>query len=264
MRGGLGCADSGLPAWGTEATKDPGMMDLNRTDTGVCVQTPSGPLVIRSILGIGRNYAEHAREQAADVPDRPMVFTKSLGALSLHRDDIVIPPIARDPDTGGHQTDFEAELGVILARSIRDASEAEAAEAVLGYCCANDVSARWWQKKGSGGQFWRGKSFDTFCPIGPCVVPASEIADPQNLGVRCRVNGELMQDGTTADMIFPVFSLLSDLSRGITLEPGTLILTGTPSGVGMARTPPVWLGEGDTVQVEIVSVGTLTNTVRFG
>lgn len=239
-------------------------MDLSRTTDGIAVQTPSGALLIRSILGIGRNYAEHAREQAADVPDRPMVFVKSLGALSLDGEDIVVPPIARDPETGGHQTDFEAELGVILGKPIRDASQAEAADAVLGYCCANDVSARWWQKKGSGGQFWRGKSFDTFCPIGPAVIPAAEIGDPQNLSVRCRVNGETMQDGNTQDMIFPVFSLLADLSRGITLDAGTLILTGTPSGVGMARTPPVWLQDGDTVEVEVGSIGMMSNTVRFG
>lgn len=240
------------------------MMDLTRTDRGIAVQTPSGPLQIGSILGIGRNYAEHAREQAAEVPDRPMVFTKALGALCLHGDDIVIPPVAQDPDSGGAQTDFEAELGVILGRAIKDASEGQAADAVLGYCCANDVSARWWQKKGSGGQFWRGKSFDTFCPIGPGVVPASEIPDPQALAVRCRVNGETMQDGTTADMIFPIARLLADLSRGITLDAGTLILTGTPSGVGMARTPPVWLNDGDTVEVEVGSVGILRNTVRHG
>lgn len=239
-------------------------MDLTRTDQGIAIQTPTGPLPIRSILGIGRNYAEHAREQAADIPDRPMVFVKSLGALCLDGDDIVVPPIARDPETGGHQTDFEAELGVILGEPIRDASRERAADAVLGYCCANDVSARWWQKKGCGGQFWRGKSFDTFCPIGPAVVPAAEIADPQGLPVRCRVNGETMQDGNTRDMIFPVFELLADLSRGITLDAGTLILTGTPSGVGMARTPPVWLMDGDTVEVEVGSVGTITNTVRFG
>jgi len=244
------------------------MMDLTRSSdgasAGIAVQTPFGPLVIRSIIGIGRNYAEHAREQAADVPDRPMVFTKSLGALALHGEDIVIPRIARDPDTGGNQTDFEAELGVILAKPIRDASEAEAGDAVLGYCAANDVSARWWQKKGSNGQFWRGKSFDTFCPIGPGVVPAGEVDDPQRVSVRCRVNGEPMQDGTTADMIFPIPTLLAGLSQGITLDAGTLILTGTPSGVGMARTPPVWLCDGDTVEVEVGSVGTLKNTVRFG
>ena len=237
---------------------------LVRTKSGIQVQTPDAAIPIRTILGIGRNYAEHAREQAAAVPDRPMVFTKNPGSLSLDGEDIVVPPVARDPACGGNQTDFEAELGVVLARTVRDIPESEALSAVLGYCCANDVSARWWQKQGSGGQFWRGKSFDTFCPLGPVVVPAAAVPDPQALRVLCRVNGQVMQDGTTADMIFPVADLIADLSRGMTLEAGTVILTGTPSGVGMARTPPVWLQDGDTVEVEIDRIGTLTNRVRFG
>ncbi len=235
-----------------------------RHHDAIAVQTPSGPLPVRTILGIGRNYAEHAREQGAALPERPMVFTKNPASLCLSGEEIVVPPIARDPDHGGNQTDFEAELGVILARTVRDIPESEALGAVLGYCCANDVSARWWQKQGSGGQFWRGKSFDTFCPVGPWVTPAAAISDPQALSVRCRVNGEVMQDGATADMIFPVARLIADLSRGMTLEAGTLILTGTPSGVGMARTPPVWLQDGDTVEVEIDAIGTLTSRVRFG
>jgi len=241
-------------------------LPIIRVDGGIAVQIPSppGPLPLRTILGIGRNYAEHAREQGAALPDRPMVFTKNPGSLCLSGDDIVVPPVARDPGCGGNQTDFEAELGVILGRAVRDVSEGEALSAVLGYCCANDVSARWWQKQGSGGQFWRGKSFDTFCPLGPWVVPGAEVKDPQNLRLRCRVNGQIMQDGSTADMIFPVAKLIADLSRGMTLEAGTVILTGTPSGVGMARTPPVWLQDGDTVEVEIEGLGTLTNRVRFG
>lgn len=242
----------------------PNPLPFLRHQGGVAVQTASGPLPIRTILGIGRNYAEHAREQAAAVPDRPMVFTKNAASLCLSGEDIVVPPVARDPSCGGNQTDFEAELGVILARPVRDIPESEALGAVLGYCCANDVSARWWQKQGAGGQFWRGKSFDTFCPLGPVVVPAGAVPDPQALRVVCRVNGQVMQDGTTADMIFPVARLIADLSRGMTLEAGTLILTGTPSGVGMARTPPVWLQDGDTVEVEIDGIGTLTNRVRFG
>jgi len=135
---------------------------------------------------------------------------------------------------------------------------------VLGYCCANDVSARWWQKQGSGGQFNRGKGFDTFCPIGPELVPAAEAGDVGNLPIACRVNGETMQNGTTADMIFSVARLISDLSVGTTLVPGTLILTGTPSGVGAGRTPPVFLQDGDTVEVEIGGLGVLRNGVREG
>ncbi|MCW5776218.1 MAG: fumarylacetoacetate hydrolase family protein [Phycisphaeraceae bacterium] len=239
-------------------------MDFVRLDRGVGVRRGGDVLPIRQVLGIGRNYAEHAHEQGADVPDRPMIFSKNLGSLCLDRDNVVIPSCCRDPATGGEQTDFEAELGVVLGKPARDAAESDALSLVLGYCCANDVSARWWQKTGSGGQFWRGKSFDTFCPVGPRLVPANEIADPQSLRVVCRVNGVVMQDDTTANMIFPVARLIAELSRGTTLLPGTLILTGTPSGVGMARTPPVWLRGGDSVEVEIESIGVLRNAVVEG
>ncbi|MBX3375762.1 MAG: fumarylacetoacetate hydrolase family protein [Phycisphaeraceae bacterium] len=240
-------------------------MNLIRSDIGVAVQTAAGALPIRYIIGIGRNYAEHAKEQAADVPTRPMVFTKSPASASLNGDDIVIPKICQDPTLGGDQVDFEAELCVIIGpKPCRDVSAVDALRFVLGYCCGNDVSARWWQKEGSGGQFCRGKSFDTFCPLGPTVIPAAEVPDPQNLRVQCRVNGATMQDGHTRDMIFPVAGLIADLSRGATLPPCTAIMTGTPSGVGMARKPPVWLKHGDVVEVEIERIGVLRNTVRAG
>lgn len=242
-------------------------MNLIRQDIGIAIETPRGLLPIRSIIGIGRNYAEHAKEQAADIPTRPMVFTKSIASASLSGDDIVIPKICQDPAFGGDQTDFEAELCVIIGPSpdgkpCRDVAKADAFKHVLGYCCGNDVSARWWQKEGSGGQFCRGKSFDTFCPLGPRVVPAKEVPDPQSLRVQCRVNGVSMQDGNTRDMIFPVATLIADLSRGATLVPGTAIMTGTPSGVGMARKPPVWLKQGDMVEVEIERIGKISNRVR--
>ena len=193
-----------------------------------------------------------------------MVFMKNINAVGLDGDEIVIPAIARDENFGGNQTDYEAELAVILGRDALDVSEEDALDYVLGYCCANDVSARWWQKKGSGGQFNRGKSFDTFCPMGPCVVPAAEVADPHNLRIVCRLNGEVMQDANTDQMMFPLPKLISMLSSGTTLAAGTVILTGTPSGVGMAREPQVWLGDGDVVEVEIEKIGVLTNRVRFG
>jgi 2-keto-4-pentenoate hydratase/2-oxohepta-3-ene-1,7-dioic acid hydratase in catechol pathway len=241
-------------------------MQLTRTDLGIAIQAPSGPLPIRHIIGIGRNYAEHAKEQAADVPTRPMVFTKNLASACLNGDDIVIPKVCQDPTTGGDQTDFEAELCVIVGgasgKPCKDVPRDRALDFVLGYTCVNDVSARWWQKEGSGGQFCRGKSFDTFCPIGPVVVPARDIPNPQKLRIQCRVNGQTMQDASTSQMIFPVATLIADLSRGTTLLPGTLILTGTPSGVGMARKPPVWLKHGDTVEVEIEKIGVLRNRVR--
>jgi len=241
-------------------------MDLAIQDGIAGVRSPAhgGFLPIRQILGIGRNYAEHAREQGAAVPDRPMVFAKNVASVCFDGDDIVIPPACRDPETGGEQVDFEAELAVIIGTAAKDVSEADALRHVLGYCCGNDVSARWWQKQGSGGQFTRGKSFDTFCPLGPRVVPAGEVPDVQSLAVRCRVNGETMQDGNTGQMLFSVAQLIAELSRGCTLVPGTVILTGTPSGVGMARTPPLWLKDGDEVTVEIEGLGTLTNRVRNG
>lgn len=239
-------------------------MQLLRTTFGVAVLLPSGePIHIRHIMGIGMNYAAHAREQGKGLPERPVLFTKNPAAAILHGDEVVVPRVCQERE----QVDFEGELGVILARPdmkpIRDISKSDAMFCVLGYCCANDVSARWWQKEGSGGQFCRGKSFDTFCPLGPAVTPAASVPNPHALRLQTRVNGVTMQDATTADMIFDIPTLVSELSRGTTLLPGTLILTGTPSGVGMARSPQVFLKHDDRVEVEIEGLGTLCNRVRF-
>lgn len=235
-------------------------MDFIRIDNGIAVARPGeSPLPIRHIIGIGRNYLEHAKEQSADVPERPMVFTKNPFAACRDGDAIRVPKVCQDRE----QVDFEGELCVVLGRAARDVPQTAALDFVLGYCCANDVSARWWQKEGSGGQFCRGKSFDTFCPIGPHLTPAADVPDPQSLHLVCRVNGQTMQDATTGDMIFSVARLVSDLSRGTTLLPGTAILTGTPGGVGMARKPPVWLKQGDSVEVEIERLGVLRNRVVF-
>jgi len=240
------------------------MHKLIKIDYGVGVEVNNTLLPIRQIIGIGRNYAEHAIEQGAPIPDHPLVFSKNINAAVMDGDDIIIPPIARDEQYGGNQTDYEAELAVILGSDVRDATEHNAMDSVLGYCCANDVSARWWQKKGSGGQFNRGKSFDTFCPLGPTVIPAAQIPDPHALRIVCRLNGTVMQDASTDQMMFSIPRLISMLSSGTTLAAGTVILTGTPSGVGMARDPQVWLNDGDEVEVEIESLGTLRNRVRFG
>ena len=237
------------------------MMDFVRESGRIGVVTGAGFLPISQIIGIGRNYADHAHEQGADVPERPMVFMKNVRSLCLNGEAIVVPPVAREPE---NRTDFEAELGVVIGRDAKDVAIEDALDHVLGYCCANDVSARWWQKEGSGGQFCLGKSFDTFCPVGAGVVPADEIADPQDLEVVCRVNGAEMQRASTSRMMFGVAELIARLSRGTTLGAGTLILTGTPSGVGMARDPKVWLHDGDVVEVEISGVGVLRNPVRFG
>lgn len=238
-------------------------MRLYRSPFGVAIDAPSGDVLIRHVIGVGQNYAAHAAEQGKAPPTRPMLFTKNPMAVSLAGEDIVIPKVCQDKE----QVDFEAELGVIIGampdgRFVRDVSEDNALACVLGYVAANDVSARWWQKDGSGGQFNRGKSFDTFCPIGPNVVPASEVKDPQNLRVMCTLNGQVMQDANTSDMIFSVATLIHEISRGTTLLPGTLILTGTPSGVGFTRTPPVFLKAGDEVKVSVGGVGEIVNRVK--
>ena len=233
-------------------------MKLTRVQNAVAVQTPEGALVIRQILAIGRNYAEHASEMGGAAPTRPVLFAKNIAALCLGGDEIVVPKICQDRP----QVDFEGELAVVIGRSARDVSKDDALKYVLGYAAANDVSARWWQKEGSGGQFVRGKSFDTFRPMGS-VTPAAEVGDPQTLKLVTRVNGEVMQNAGTDGMLFSVSTLVSELSRGMTLVAGTVILTGTPSGVGAARTPVVFLKDGDVVEVEISRVGKVENRVRY-
>lgn len=248
-------------------------MKINTTAEYIEISTPTRTLPIRQIFGIGRNYVAHAVEQGLEAPTRPMVFTKNVMSVVGNGDEIIIPPIARDEAHGGNQTDFEAELAVVIGehpdgKACRDIDRDEAMGFVAGFTCANDVSARWWQKKGSGGQFCRGKGFDTFCPLGPRLVTPAELAeaglDVDDLTVVCRVNGEVMQDGRTSQMMFSPAVLIEELSKGTTLAPGTVILTGTPSGVGMAREPQVWLRDGDEVEVEIEGIGILRNRVRFG
>lgn len=238
-------------------------MNLSRSTLGVSIALPTGEsLPIRHIIGIGRNYAEHAKEQGAATPDAPMIFTKNPASASLNADDIVIPKICQDRE----QVDYEGELAIVIGKKARDVTEAQARDPkagfILGYCVANDVSARWWQKQGSGGQFCRGKSFDTFCPLGPRVTPAAEVPNPSALRLTTKLNGETVQSASTGEMMFSPHYLVAELSRGTTLLPGTVILTGTPSGVGIARTPPRFLVAGDTVTIEIEGLGSITNTVR--
>lgn len=240
-------------------------MLFTRTPEGISIEHHGIDTPIRQIIGIGRNYVEHAKEQGVDVPTRPMLFTKNIASLCLAGEEIVIPKACQDRA----QVDFEGELGVVVGTQrgadmsgplVKDVSVERALSCVLAYCVANDVSARWWQREGSGGQFYRGKSFDTFCPVG-AIVPAASIKYPQALKLTTRVNGQVMQDGSTKDMIFSVATLISEISKGHTLVPGTLILTGTPSGVGFARNPPVFLKSGDVVEIEIEHVGRLANAV---
>ena len=211
-----------------------------------------------AIICVGRNYAAHAAEMKGDLPDHPTIFMKNPAALCGNGDAIVIPPICLEH---GPQVDYEGELAVILGADCRDVPRETALDHVAAYAVANDVTARWWQKQGSGGQWIRGKSFDTFCPMSE-PVEASAIRDPQQLTLCTTVNGECMQNGHTADMIFPVDVLISELSRGLTLLEGTVVLTGTPAGVGAARTPPRFLQDGDVVEVDIQGVGRLSNSVK--
>lgn len=216
------------------------------------------------ILAVGRNYAEHAAEMGGIPQEHPIIFMKNPAAVISSGEAIVIPRICGDlVATVGPQVDWEGELAVIIDRDARDVPRDRALSFVRGYAAANDVSARWWQKQGSGGQFCRGKSFDTFCPLS-AVAPAAAVGDPQSLMLRTRVNGVVMQEASTSSMLFPVDYLISELSRGMTLVAGTVLLTGTPSGVGAARKPPVFLKHGDVVEVEIERVGRVSNPVVEG
>jgi 2-keto-4-pentenoate hydratase/2-oxohepta-3-ene-1,7-dioic acid hydratase in catechol pathway len=205
------------------------------------------------IICVGLNYRDHAEEQGTELPSAPLLFAKWPNALIGPGEPIVIPGVS-------DQVDYEAELGVVIGERVRGISEANALEAVLGYLCLNDVSAR--DLQFSDGQWTRGKSPDTFCPVGPQLVPAAEVEDPQALGIRCFLNGDAMQDSTTANMIFTVAEIIAYASATMTLERGDLIATGTPAGVGVFRDPPVLLKEGDEVTVEIDGLGALTNPVR--
>ena len=214
------------------------------------------PLEPRALLCIGLNYRQHAAETNAPLPQWPVLFFKNLAAVQNPGDPIELPRWLASA-----KVDYECELAVIIGRRCKNVSRADALDYVLGYTCANDVSARDWQKEGGGSQWCRGKSFDTFCPLGPVLVTPDEIPNPNALHISTKVNGETLQDSSTSDMIFDVPALIEFLSGSTTLLPGTVILTGTPSGVGMARTPPRWLQPGDTVTVEIEKIGALTNPV---
>ncbi|HEY6017106.1 MAG TPA: fumarylacetoacetate hydrolase family protein [Gaiellaceae bacterium] len=203
------------------------------------------------IICIGHNYRAHAAETGAEPPDEPLMFAKFATTLIGPGDEIVLPPEAT-------HVDAEAELAVVIGAPGRRLSAGRAMDVVAGYIAANDVSARNLQY--GDGQWTRGKGFDTFCPIGPQLVPADEL-DPSNLGVVQRLNGEVMQEGRTSDLIFDVSTLVAHASSVFTLAPGDVILTGTPPGVGWARKPPVSLKAGDVVEVEVEGIGVLRNPV---
>lgn len=209
----------------------------------------------QKIVCIGLNYSDHAEEQGIDPPERPLLFAKWPNTLIGPGEPIRIPPITE-------RVDYEAELGVVIGSRASRVSVENALDAVAGYVCVNDVSAR--DLQFADGQWVRGKSLDTFCPVGPVLVPASEIADPQKLGIRAILNGEVMQDSTTQNMVFGVAEIVAFISQAITLEPGDLIATGTPAGVGVFRDPPVLLQPGDEITIEIDGIGALTNPVVAG
>lgn len=207
----------------------------------------------QKVIGIGLNYSDHAAETGARIPEKPIVFAKYPNTIAGPADTIRIPRITE-------QADYEVELAVVIGREAKNVPQATALEYVFGYMSANDVSSRDLQFS-EGGQWTRSKSIDTFCPIGPYLVSADEVGDPQELKLRCVLNGEVMQEGETSKMIFSVAQLVSFLSGGMTLLPGDIILTGTPPGVGAAREPQVFLKAGDEVSVEVEGLGELVNPV---
>jgi 2-keto-4-pentenoate hydratase/2-oxohepta-3-ene-1,7-dioic acid hydratase in catechol pathway len=227
------------------------------TDERAEVKKLLAPVSPTVFLCIGLNYRQHAAETNARIPQFPVLFMKSPAAVQ-HPD----APILLPTHLASAEVDYEGELAVVIGTRCKNVTRNDALRHVLGYTCANDVSARDWQKQFGGGQWCRGKTFDTFAPLGPCLVTRDEIPDPNHLRLRTLLNGAVMQDCNTSDMIFDVPTLIEFLSGSATLLPGTVILTGTPHGVGMARIPPVWLNAGDTVTIDIEHIGSLTNPVQ--
>lgn len=204
------------------------------------------------LVCVGLNYRDHAAESKVPVPEHPVLFSKFTTSVIASGDPIVLP-------VSSEKVDYEAELAVVVGRRAKRASRDEAARAILGYTIVNDVSARDFQF--GDGQWQRGKSCDTFAPMGPWIATSDEVADPQRLGIRLRVNGQTLQSSNTDQMVFGAVDLVAYISETITLEPGDVIATGTPSGVGFARQPPIFLKSGDVVEVEIDGLGVLKNPV---
>lgn len=230
---------------------------LRPTGRVVALGERLAPIIPNNIIGIGLNYRAHATEMGRPLPTFPMIFVKTTNVVQDPGGPIVLPRSAN----ASHEVDYECELAVVIGRAAKNVPRERALDYVLGYTAANDVSARDWQFKWGGGQFCQGKGFDTFCPLGPVLVTADEIPDPGKLDIRTIVNGEIRQNSNTSDLIFDVPALIAFLSASKTLLPGTVILTGTPGGVGAAFNPPRFLQPGDTVTVELERIGALTNPV---
>ena len=226
------------------------------TDERIAQPRLLAPVEPEVIYCIGLNYRKHAEEGNAPIPQHPVVFMKSKASVQNPGGPIELPRHLRSDEV-----DYECELAIVIGKRCKNVSPVQALDYVLGYTCANDVSARDWQRARGGNQWCRAKTFDTFCPLGPVLVTTDELPDPNALSIRTVLNGQVMQDWHTSDMIFDVPTLIAFLSGSTTLLPGTVILTGTPHGVGFARKPPVFLQPGDTITVEIEKIGVLTNPV---
>jgi len=210
------------------------------------------PVTPPDIIAIGLNYKKHADESGHTYPERPLIFIKLTSSLIGPEDKIVLPEMAPD------EVDYEAELVIVIGKKAKNIEIDDVQDYILGYTCGNDVSARDCQLH-IDQQWARGKSFDTFCPLGPWIE--TELPDPDYCRIRSRLNGEIMQDSNTSDLIFGTRELVSYCSKNFTLYPGTIIMSGTPEGVGFARKPPVFLKHGDTIEIEIEGIGKLTNQV---
>jgi len=231
--------------------------EITVTETVKNIDQLLPPLDPPNVFALGFSYGKHAQEVDVQYPENPVMFLKSTTSVIGYGTPIVLPK------AGPEEVDYEAELAIVIGKLVKNVSRENAKKYILGYTCANDVSARDWQFHKQKHQWARGKSFDTFCPIGPCIVTSDEIEDPDNLRVQSILNDTVMQDSTTSDMFYDIASILSDLSQSLTLLPGTIILTGTPAGVGFTREPPVFLRNGDSVTVRIEQIGDLTNPVTM-
>jgi 2-keto-4-pentenoate hydratase/2-oxohepta-3-ene-1,7-dioic acid hydratase in catechol pathway len=232
-----------------------GLLDTGRM---VRIKKLLAPVDPRAIFCIGLNYKEHVNEIGFELPKHPALFMKNPSAITNPDDPIIIPRVCSQKP----EVDYEVELAVVIGRTAKNVSASKALDYILGYTIGNDVSARRWQKHAGGGQWVRGKSYDTFCPLGPVLVTKEEISDIQSLRLTCSLNGQIMQDANTSEMIFSVAELIAYLTEDTTLLPGTVILTGTPGGVGYSRPSPVYLKHGDILELKIDGIGTLTNPVR--
>jgi 2-keto-4-pentenoate hydratase/2-oxohepta-3-ene-1,7-dioic acid hydratase in catechol pathway len=229
---------------------------LKVTEEAAVVGKLLAPVVPTMIWCVGKNYRRHANEVGMGIDEYPEVFAKGVNSVLNPGEPIRIPVRAKSSEV-----DYEGELVVVIGKACKDVAREQALEYVAGYTCGNDVSSRDWQLRRGGTQWCRGKSFDTFAPLGPCLVTPDSIPDPSGLRIQTLVNGRILQDANTSDMIHNVPALIEFLSQSTTLLPGTVIFTGTPSGVGMAQNPPLWLKDGDEVSVTIEKIGTQTNRV---